>query len=123
MGYRVNKEFSTEEYWMAKKNLKKCSKSLVIRELQIKTILRFYCTPFKMAKIKNSGDRRCCKDLKKEEHPYIVGGIESWYNYAGNQSGSSSENWTHLRTQLYHSWAYTQKILQHITRAHAPLCL
>jgi hypothetical protein len=41
---------------MAKKHLKKCSKSLVIRELQIKTTLRFYLTPIRMAKIKNSGD-------------------------------------------------------------------
>ena len=28
----------------------------------------------------------------------------------------------YLRTQLYHSWAYTQKILQHITKTHATLC-
>jgi hypothetical protein len=30
----------------------------------------------------------------KKEHCSIVGGIESWYNYSGNQSGGSSENWT-----------------------------
>jgi hypothetical protein len=28
------------------------------------------------------------------EHSSIVGGIASWYNYSGNQSGGSSENWT-----------------------------
>jgi hypothetical protein len=28
----------------------------------------------------------------------------------------------YLSTQLYHSWAYTQKILQHVVRTHAPLC-
>jgi hypothetical protein len=32
MGYRANKEFSTEEYRMAEKHIKKCSISLVIRE-------------------------------------------------------------------------------------------
>jgi hypothetical protein len=33
------------------------------------------------------------EDVEKEEHPCIGGGIEKWYNYSGNQSGSSSENW------------------------------
>ena len=56
MRYRVNKEFSNEECQMAKKHLKKCASSLVIREVQIKTILRFHLIPVRMAKIKNSGD-------------------------------------------------------------------
>jgi hypothetical protein len=55
----INKEFSTEEYQMAEKHLKKYSTSLVIREMQIKTTQRFHLTPVRMAKIKNSGDIRC----------------------------------------------------------------
>jgi hypothetical protein len=43
---------------MAQKHLKKCSTFLVIREMQIKTTLRFHLTPHRMAKIKNSGDSR-----------------------------------------------------------------
>jgi hypothetical protein len=31
---------------------------------------------------------------EKEEHSSIAGGIASWYNHSGNQSGGSSENWT-----------------------------
>jgi len=41
------------------------------------------------------------EDVEKEEHSSIVGGIADWYNYSGNQSGGSSENWTfhYLRVQ------------------------
>jgi hypothetical protein len=44
---------------MAEKHLKKSSKSLVTRERQIKTILRFHLVPIGMANIKNSGDDTC----------------------------------------------------------------
>jgi hypothetical protein len=43
---------------MGKKHLKKCPTSLVIREMQIKTTLRFHLTPVRMAKMKISGDSR-----------------------------------------------------------------
>ena len=33
------------------------------------------------------------EDVEKEEHSSIVGGTASWYNYFGNQSGGSSDNW------------------------------
>ena len=58
-GYRdKNTEFLIEEYRMTERHLKKCSRSLVKREIQIKTTLRFYLTPVRMSKIKNSGDHR-----------------------------------------------------------------
>jgi hypothetical protein len=58
-GSALNKEFSPKEYQMAEKHLKKCSASLIIREMQIKITLRFHLTPVRMPKIKNSGDSRC----------------------------------------------------------------
>ena len=58
-GKELNKEFSTEEYWMVEKHLKKGSTSLVIREMQIKINLRFYLIPVRLAKIKNSDESRC----------------------------------------------------------------
>jgi hypothetical protein len=57
-GTELKKEFLTAEYQIAEKHLKKCSTFLVIREMQIKTTLRFHLTPVIMAKIKNSGDSR-----------------------------------------------------------------
>jgi hypothetical protein len=44
---------------MTEKHLKKCSKSLIIREMQIKMTLRFHLTPVRMAKIKTSGEKTC----------------------------------------------------------------
>jgi hypothetical protein len=41
---------------MDEKHLKKISASLIIREMQIKTTLRFHLTPVRMAKIKTSGE-------------------------------------------------------------------
>jgi hypothetical protein len=46
---------------MVEKHLKKCSTSLIIRDMQIKTTLRFHLTPVRMAKIKNAGDSRWCR--------------------------------------------------------------
>jgi hypothetical protein len=58
-GSELNKEFSPEEYQMAEKHLKKCSASLIIREMQVKATLRFHLTPVRMARFKNSDDSRC----------------------------------------------------------------
>jgi hypothetical protein len=44
---------------MAKKLMKKCSPSLAIKELQIKTILRFHFTPVRIAIIQNTTNNKC----------------------------------------------------------------
>jgi hypothetical protein len=65
-GAELNKEISPEEHRMAERHLKKCPASLIIREMQIKTILRFHLIPVRMAKIKNSGDSRCWQGCGKK---------------------------------------------------------
>jgi hypothetical protein len=44
---------------MAKKHMKKCSLSLAIKEMQIKTTLRLYLTPVRIAIIKNTTAKKC----------------------------------------------------------------
>jgi hypothetical protein len=52
--------FLWEEVQMIKIHMKKCSTSLVIKEMHIKTMLTFYLTLVKMAIIKNANNDKCC---------------------------------------------------------------
>ena len=52
--------------------MKKCSVSLVIREMQIKTIMRYYHIPVRTAKIKNSDKTNAGKDAEKLELSLLV---------------------------------------------------
>jgi hypothetical protein len=58
---------------MAKKNMKKCSPSLSIKKMQIKTTLRSHLTPVRITIIKKTTNNRCWENVGEKEPSYTAG--------------------------------------------------
>ena len=70
----LNRHFSKEDIQMANKYMKRCSTSLIIGEMQTKTIVRYHFMPVRMAAIQSLQAINAGEGVEKREPSYTVGG-------------------------------------------------
>jgi hypothetical protein len=76
------------EIQMAEKHLN--VSILVLRELKIKTPLRFHLKPERMVQINRTNDSSCWQGCGVRGHSFFTAGRANLYNHYGNQRGGSS---------------------------------
>ena len=89
----LNKHFSKEDIQLSNKYMKRCSTSPTIRDLQIKSTMRYHFMPLRKAAIQKSTSSNAGDSVEEREPSYTVSGNGNQYSHYGEQCGDSLKKW------------------------------